>query len=233
MTSIASILLLLLLVAPGADAAFYREGMSKPVRGQYRMTTKQRSSRARSSAPAVRNVTFKDKTLGITLVYPNDWKATSVSGKSPMITIKPAGDRNTLKERRQSVMQVMVESLPRGKDKTLKELDTYMLSRATLAPGPSLGDWYIPSFNLLESGDATLLGYPARRYVYTGEHQSVKYVSVRYLASFNGKLYSALLRAEPAYAEEDQAAFERVVASLTPASSASSSSARRVRTRRR
>lgn len=218
MKSIALILALLVLLPATSEAAFSRAGIKKPVRGRYQSVADQEADRrnaVRRKDPVISMVSYTNRGLRIALQHPSDWKSREVRGSAKGFTLVPIDDGRTLKSKRPSMISVVAEMLPRKQTMTLEEVEAYVLTHATLSNSSRLSDWYIPSFQLLESGDTTVLGHPGRRYVYTGEQASVKYKAVEYVASFDGKLYTIRFRADPADFEADLAIFEKTLASLT------------------
>lgn len=233
-TSIFVCLMLIPLVS--LEAATVR-AVKKPTRGNYESVSDQKSTRLRqfsSTSSKATLKTYKGKASGFTFKYPSDWKVEDAFGKSKGFVMTPVYNDYTLKGKRDTVIAMGIRAMPNKREMSLKDIDTYIMTHSTLSNQETLGDWYIPSFNLEESSDAQIFGQPGRKYVFTGERSSVKYHMIEYVVFMKGELYILSVRSLPEFAKDDVLVFEEMVKTLKKkeVSSSSSSARSRIRTKR-
>lgn len=159
----------------------------------------------------IKDVSYLHRSTGIKLKHPYNWEVDELA-KDEGFSLSPS---NPGILGAAEIMQVSVQPVPNKKDMSIGELDKWFINKSTLSTNALLIDWYIPSFNLISSEDATLYGKPARKFIYTGESQSVKYKTVRYLASFDKKIYSVSFLTAPENFDAYLPDFEDIFETLT------------------
>lgn len=227
LTSIIAGLLMFPLIASAATVD--RSAIVKPTRREYQQSTKTplNYKSPKERAPAITQKPYTSINNPYKFSYPSDWE-TYEFAKSRGVSVFPVDDEMSVSGKRLSMIGLVVTPIAHKKDYSLKEIETYFMTHATMSPETRLSDWYIPSFGFIRSEDATLLGHPAKKYVYTGEWQSKKYKAIEYITSFNNNLYVATYRAEPDYFDSDLPVFEKLLKTIKlkagKAASSSSSS---------
>lgn len=214
-TTLPLLIIVLLSIPFSADAAgLDRSTIKRQTRGKYQIDSSQTPA-LQGYVPKKQDTTPTSatiKSLGISLKYPKNW---DLKEQKDRLSLWPIYDGVSLKTKRDSRIVLRTENIVYKRNYSLKELDTYLESHATLSTDTNLGDWYIPSFHLLESGDAKIFGHPARRYVYTGENSSVPEKTIHVLSSFDQKLYSLWYSSPLGTFETDLPVFEDVLKTLT------------------
>ncbi len=227
---------ILSIVLPLSVHALVLPGVTQHRPGQYQMLSTDKMDhrnffeKQASSASATPTV-YRSKNLNVLVSYPSNWEVTENPSTHPYLAMTPVYDGRSEKTKRMSAIMLSVRSNQNKNDLTPSQIDAYFTSHATIAPTSNdLSDWYIPSFHLISESDTTLLGHPARMYIYTGEIASETYKSVLVLSSINQHLYTLLYHSPVATFDTDQPVFDSTKASLqwldAPAQSASSKSSR-------
>lgn len=197
-----------------ADAAVLK-GVTKRSRGNYETSSavpEKKGFNARKKDVKVTQKTYKHRSTGIGFSHPSDWK---VEEEGEWFGMMPVYDGVSEKTKRTSMISAWTEAAANKKDMTVEDIEKFFTNKTTLASENLLVDWYVPSFKLLSSEDATLFGKPAKKFTYTGEIASVKQTFVRYLTSFDQKLFTVSYRSAPETFETDLPVFEKFLKSLS------------------
>lgn len=207
-----TILSVLSLLVPFAAEARVIPGAEKPTRGAYASHSDQTSSRpfVLASTGSVTMQTYTSTALGITVTHPSDWEAEEGRNSfwlNPTSDLAKAGRRNT-------EILVMAYDIPGDRDYSIKELNRRYRNNVALNAGGLSYSWFMRSFRFIESGDAKLLGHPARRFQYQGTVGSDTYRVMQIVTSFDGKLFDVRYRSDPSIYVKESETFEAIFKSL-------------------
>lgn len=211
-----AVLTVLALITPFAADARMIEGASKPTRNSFVNNSDAPSSRssssARSSTGSVVMKTYVSEELGLSLEHPSDWEVKEGDNAFwlvPTTDLARAGRRNT-------EILVMVYEIPQKRDYSIKELNRRYRNNVALNASGLSYSWFMRSFRSIESGDAKLLGHPARRFQYQGYIGADTYRVMQVVTSFDHKLFDVRYRSDPSIYVKDSPIFEAVFKSLKP-----------------
>lgn len=163
----------------------------------------ERAKEKKKSEEQAKDVSFTHRATGISVKHPYNWEAYNLA-KNKGFSVS-YGDM---------VLAVSAEPIPSKKDMSLEEVEKWFMNKSTLSDSNRLIDWYLPSFNLIATEDATLFGKPAKKFTYTGEVHSVKMGFVQYLTSFDQKLYRVRFSTLPEKLESSMPTLEKLFATL-------------------
>lgn len=170
---------------------------------------------------------YINETLGISLNHPSTW---AVKESKNSFWLEPISTEEALTMQRDSAILVTVYDIPYKRDYSLKEINKRYKSNVSLNATGLSWSWYMKSYRLLDSGDATLFGKPGRYFDSTGDVGGDKYRVLHTAASFDKKLFEVRYRSHPDTFEKDLPAFQEMLATLslgTPESIPSSARDRR------
>ncbi len=108
----------------------------------------------------------------------------------------------------------MVYEIPQKRDYSLKELNRRYRNNVALNASGLSYSWFMRSFRTIESGDAKLLGHPARRFQYQGYIGADTYRVMQVVTSFDKKLFDVRYRSDPSIYVKDSPIFEAIFKSL-------------------
>lgn len=198
-----------------AHAALDKASIKKPSRGNYQMIGDEGAARrgkienARKPV-AAKKMSFKNIDTPFTFTYPSTWE---IFSNKDGVSATRQSDFVPMFQRKPTII-FSASSIAQGKTYSLDEIDTYFSSHVNMSDSELLVDWYIPSFQLIQSGSSLLAKQPAMRYEYTGEIQSIKYKIALYIASLNGKLYFAEFMAIPSEFDANISIFNEALKTL-------------------
>lgn len=207
-----SLLALLATLFPFAVQARFIEGAVKPTRGGYSLHSREPSARVPVSLSTQSRamVEYANADTGISLTHPDDWEVTE--GRSAF-WLKPNWDLAQAGVRDSEIL-VMVYDIPYERDYSIKELNRRYRNNVALNASGLSYSWFMRSFRTIESGDAKLLGHPARRFQYQGYVGGDQYRVMQIVTSFDHKLYDIRYRSHPSTYVKDSEIFTEIFKSL-------------------